>query len=107
MNQRFLCKKCFNVFDLLISDDFPGTEIHCPACNDTNVMEAPPWAPLNSGNNIFYGSEWSYECQQCKYQFRMPIPKSPTEGKSRKCPQCSSGHLHLITGSKSLPLYCG
>jgi hypothetical protein len=36
----------------------------------------------------------------------MPIPKSPAEDKSRKCPVCNSGHLHLITGAKALPLYC-
>jgi DNA-directed RNA polymerase subunit RPC12/RpoP len=96
------------VFDAAaINADSPGKEIACPGCHSTNIMEAPAWVPLDSGRNIFAGNEWSYECQACKYQFRMPIPKSPEEDKSRKCPKCNSGHLHLITGSKSLPLYCG
>ena len=100
MEKRFLCKKCWNIFDLMITDNSPDNEINCPACSNTDIMEAPPWAPLGSGRNIFEGNEWAYECQQCKYKFRMPIPKSPTEDKSRKCPACNSGHLHLITGSK-------
>jgi Zn finger protein HypA/HybF involved in hydrogenase expression len=107
MESRFLCKKCCEVFDLIVPDKSSAVEIRCPACNNTDIMEAPPWAPLGSGNNIFYGSEWSYECQQCHFKFRMPIPKNPMEEKNRKCPDCKSSHLHLITGSKALPLYCG
>jgi Zn finger protein HypA/HybF involved in hydrogenase expression len=108
MEQRFLCKKCWLVFDKSAAGDgSPGKEITCPQCRSANVMEAPAWVPLDSGSNIITGNEWSYECQDCKYRFRMPIPKSPEEDKSRKCPGCQSGHLHLITGSKSLPLYCG
>ena len=108
MERRFLCKKCWNVFDLAIPDSSrSNVEIHCPACRNADVMEAPPWAPLGSGRNIFESNEWAYECQQCKYKFRMPIPKSPIEDKSRKCPTCKSGHLHLITGEGTLPLYCG
>jgi Zn finger protein HypA/HybF involved in hydrogenase expression len=107
MEHRFLCKKCWHVFDATIPDSSTNVEIHCPACHHTDVMEAPPWVPLDSGKNIFSGNEWSYECQDCKYRFRMPIPKSPLEDKSRKCPSCKSGHLHLVTGAKTLPLYCG
>lgn len=107
MDHRLLCKKCFNVFDHLISESSPSTGIHCTICNSGDVVDAPPWAPLGSGSNIFGGNEWAYECQQCKFKFRMAIPKNPTEDKSRKCPACNSGHLHLVTGSKALPLYCG
>ena len=108
MERRLLCKKCWNIFDLSITDS-PSlkAEIHCPECCSADVMDAPPWAPLGSGRNIFENETWDYECQQCKFQFRMPIPKSPAEDKSRKCPTCKSGHLHLLTGAKNLPLYCG
>jgi DNA-directed RNA polymerase subunit RPC12/RpoP len=108
MERRLLCKQCWFVFDMAISDSYSSdAEIHCPACCSTNVMEAPSWAPLGSGLNIFEGNEWSYECQQCKGKFKMPIPKSPSEDKNRRCPVCNSGHLHLLTGAKALPLYCG
>ena len=107
MEHRLLCKKCWDIFDLSLPGASLILDIKCPSCGSSDIMEAPPWAPLGSGKNIFTGDEWSYECQQCKYQFRMPIPKNPEEDKSRKCPACDSGHLHLITGSESLPLYCG
>ena len=107
MERRFVCKKCWNVFDLSIPEGSSDVEILCPECSSADVMDAPPWAPLGSGRNIFMGDEWAYECQQCKFQFRMPIPKNPEEDKSRTCPTCNSNHLHLITGSKTLPLYCG
>jgi DNA-directed RNA polymerase subunit RPC12/RpoP len=108
MERRFLCKQCLNVFDHAVSDiPSPDKKIKCPACCGVDIMDAPPWAPLGSGRNIFETKMWDYECQQCKYKFRMPIPKSPTEDKNRKCPVCNSGHLHLLTGEKNLPLYCG
>jgi len=108
MERRFICKKCWNLFDLAIPDDASVVmDIHCPACRNADVMEAPPWAPLGAGKNIFESDTWDYECQQCKHKFRMPIPRSPAEDKSRKCPACHSGHLHLIIGEKGLPLYCG
>ncbi|OGN96984.1 MAG: hypothetical protein A2Y89_04750 [Chloroflexi bacterium RBG_13_51_18] len=107
MERRFLCKQCWNVFDVASSDSATTDEkVHCPACGSADVMEAPPWAPLDSGKNIFKSNEWEYECQQCKHHFKMPIPKSPSEDKSRKCPACNSGHLHLLTGKEALPLYC-
>lgn len=107
MDRRFMCKKCWHLFDVSISDDSSEAKIHCPECCSTQVMEAPPWAPLGAGKNIFDLDTWDYECQNCKYRFRMPIPKSPSENKSRQCPKCKSGHLHLIVGEKGLPLYCG
>lgn len=108
MEQRFLCKQCRHVFDLQISagSSLDG-EVQCPACGSTDVMEAPAWAPLGSGWNIFESNEWEYECQDCKRTFKLPIPKSHTEEESRKCPFCNSGHLHLLTGGKALPLHCG
>jgi DNA-directed RNA polymerase subunit RPC12/RpoP len=107
MERRFLCKKCWHIFDLPEPDSSSGNlKIKCPSCSATDVMEAPPWAPLDSGKNIFASNEWQYECQQCKLKFKMPIPKSPSEDKSRECPVCHSRHLHLLTGAKALPLYC-
>jgi DNA-directed RNA polymerase subunit RPC12/RpoP len=108
MERRFLCKQCQYVFDAAISDvTSPDTNVHCPVCCGTNVTEAPPWAPLGSGLNIFESDTWEYECQQCLHKFTMPIPQSPTEDRNRRCPLCNSGHLHLLTGKKALPLYCG
>ena len=106
MKRRFLCKTCRNVFDSPDTDNNRDIDIKCPSCCGTDVMEAPAWAPLDSGRNIFQSNEWEYECQQCKHKFKMPIPKSPSEDKSRRCPACGGSHLHLLTGEKALPLYC-
>jgi Zn finger protein HypA/HybF involved in hydrogenase expression len=104
---RLLCKKCCLVFDVSLAGSPADVKIYCPSCNSTDIEDTPPWAPIGSGPNIFSGDEWAYECQDCQYQFRMPIPKNPGEAKNRKCPKCKSNHLNLITGSKALPLYCG
>jgi DNA-directed RNA polymerase subunit RPC12/RpoP len=105
---RFLCKRCRHVFDVEIPDgSFKGEEIHCPVCESLHVMEAPAWAPLGSGFNIFEDDTWEYQCQECKKTFKLPIPKSPAEEKSRRCIACNSSHLHLLTGTGALPLYCG
>ena len=108
MEHRFLCKQCRHVFDLPI----PGSssidkEVHCPTCGSSDVMEAPAWAPLDSGWNIFESNMWEYECQQCKHIFKLPIPQSPAEDKSRRCPNCNSEHLHLLTGAGVRAFACG
>ena len=102
-----LCKQCRNLFKLPLSQLPQNKEEYCPACGSSQVEEAPAWAPLGSGLNIFDESTWEYECQQCKKKFKMPIPKSPTEDKSRQCPDCGSGHLHRLTSVGGEPLYCG
>ena len=108
MKRRFLCKQCRYVFDVEIPEDAErGTEVRCQKCNSSDVMEAPTWAPLGSGLNIFEGDSWEYQCQQCKKNFKLPIPKSPEEDKSRACPFCNSNHLHLLTIDGAKPLYCG
>jgi Zn finger protein HypA/HybF involved in hydrogenase expression len=108
MERRFFCGECAHVFDITIPEDSCSiVEILCPSCKSQKVSVAPAWAPLGSGFNIFTGDEWAYECMECKYQFRLSIPKSPDENKLRKCPKCRGNQLHLITGSKALPLYCG
>ena len=108
MKHRFLCKRCRYVFDMEILDDSTGgTEVRCQECGNTDVMEAPAWAPLGSGFNIFENDTWEYQCQDCKNTFKLPIPKSPTEEKDRVCIFCKSRHLHLVTGKGNIPLYCG
>jgi predicted Zn finger-like uncharacterized protein len=108
MERRFLCRHCWLVYDAPVDDiGGAGGEVRCPGCRSTDIMEAPAWASLGSGLNIFDSNEWKYECQQCRHRFTMPIPGSPAEDKSRQCPVCHSGHLHLLTGAKALPLYCG
>lgn len=108
MEKRFVCGECSNVFDKTIPEDSCSiVEIRCPSCDSQAISETPPWAPLGSGLNIFSGDEWAYECKQCNYKFRLSIPKSPDENNKRRCPKCRSNDLLVITGSNSLPLYCG
>jgi len=108
---KFLCKTCRNVFISSVPSGFPfdkgGVCLLCPKCRSGNLEEAPAWAPLGSGQNIFEGSEWEYECQQCRRKFKMPVPRSPTEAKSRICITCGSKHLNLLTDVGAQPLYCG
>jgi len=108
MKSRFLCTKCRHIFDADISEDSPvKTEVLCPACASSDIMDAPTWAPLGAGRNIFENDTWDYQCQQCKKTFKLPIPKSPTEEKSRKCIYCFSPQLNLLTCTGTMPLYCG
>lgn len=108
MKRRFLCKQCRHIFDAEITvDSSTSSDVPCPSCGGSDIMEAPTWAPLGSGWNIFENDTWEYQCQQCKNTFKLPIPKSPAEDRSRRCLFCNSEHLHLLTGAKSLPLYCG
>jgi Zn finger protein HypA/HybF involved in hydrogenase expression len=104
----FFCRQCRNIFQ---SASQPGSHSfgkgNCPRCKSPDTIEAPAWAPLGSGQNIFEGSEWEYRCQQCLHKFKLPIPKSPSEEKVRTCPACGGSHLHRITDLGAQPLYCG
>jgi rRNA maturation endonuclease Nob1 len=105
---KLLCKQCRNIFQIqekTSSKSVPDT--YCPKCGTRDVVDAPLWAPLGSGSNIFDGSDWEYECQQCRNKFQMPIPKNPSEEKGRICTICGSQHLHLLTDIGAQPLYCG
>jgi rRNA maturation endonuclease Nob1 len=105
----FLCSKCRNIFSSLAQTGylFNREAVLCPKCGSLDVTEAPVWAPLGSGLNIFDSSTWEYECQQCLNKFKMPIPPSPTEEKARICPACGAGHIHRLTATGGEPLYCG
>ena len=108
MKRRFLCKQCRHVFDVSTKGDSSvSTEARCPGCGSADIMEAPTWVPLGAGLNIFESDTWEYQCQDCKATFKLPIPKSPGEDKSRRCPTCNSEHIHLQTSTGGLPLYCG
>jgi rRNA maturation endonuclease Nob1 len=103
-----LCQHCRNVFKLLLSQSpSVGGNILCPKCGSPDVAEAPVWAPLGSGLNIFDSAEWEYECHECHKKFKMPIPESPTQEKERSCPFCGAGHIHRLTAVGGEPLYCG
>jgi rRNA maturation endonuclease Nob1 len=103
-----LCRQCRNVFKAPVAAGLiVKLEMKCPKCGSLDIGEAPAWAPLGSGLNIFESSEWEYECQQCRNKFKMPVPKSPSEQKERRCAICGSGHLHLLTIAGAEPLYCG
>ncbi len=105
---KYLCKECRNIF-VVSSQNSLENRIpeHCPQCDSDQVMEAPIWAPLGAGFNIFENSTWKYECQQCQHTFELPIPRSPSEEQGRKCLLCGCGHLHLLTKLGAQPLYCG
>ncbi len=106
--RTFLCKKCRNIFKLPLSDSSqPDRASTCPKCGSAEIEEAPCWAPLGSGTNVFESSDWEYECQQCHQTFKMPIPKSPTEEKSRRCPSCGTGNIQRLNVTGGQPLYCG
>jgi len=103
-----LCRQCRHVFRILASDSCDiNKRTACPRCGSFDLSEAPVWAPLGSGANIFNSSEWEYECQECHHKFQMPIPKSPSEEKERKCPACGHGHIHRLDAVGGEPLYCG
>ena len=105
MEERALfCNNCRHIFNLPAGE--ANSLIHCPECGNFDVADAPCWAPLNSGSSIFDDSGWKYECQKCREIFILPIPKSPTEEKERKCAVCGSGHLYLLTDLGAQPLYC-
>jgi DNA-directed RNA polymerase subunit RPC12/RpoP len=106
--QTFLCQSCRHTFKLSVeANSSEKSIIQCPKCGNFDVTAAPCWAPLDSGSNIFNQGDWKYECQQCSHKFIFPIPKSPSEEKTRRCPACQSGHLHLLTDIGAQPLYCG
>ncbi|MBN1190367.1 MAG: hypothetical protein JXA46_11485 [Dehalococcoidales bacterium] len=107
-DRKLLCRNCRHIFRLSeYTSCSLDRKVLCPNCSSTELSEAPAWAPLGSGTNIFEGSCWKYECKMCGHKFEMPVPKSPSENKSRRCPRCGGAHLHLITDVGALPLYCG
>jgi rRNA maturation endonuclease Nob1 len=108
VEKRYLCKNCRHVFTLNSSvNQLTGLKSQCPACGGKTIEEAPCWAPLGSGSNIFEENTWLYECQECQKSFKMPIPVSPAEEKARVCPTCQSKHIRCLTTSGGAPLYCG
>jgi DNA-directed RNA polymerase subunit RPC12/RpoP len=108
MELRFLCKGCRHVFDLMIPEgSSPDLEKHCPKCLSSEVIKTPPWAPLGSGYNLFEGIVWEYECLHCHCTFKLPIPKSPEEDETRRCPSCGESRLKKLSVFEALPLHCG
>lgn len=103
-----ICRQCRNIFRLPSHNSCSiPRETRCPKCGSSDIAEAPVWAPLGSGFNIFENFEWEYECQECHKRFKMPIPTSPTEEKARKCQICGAEHIHRLTSVGAQPLYCG
>jgi rRNA maturation endonuclease Nob1 len=45
--------------------------------------------------------DWQYVCHHCKAEFTMPVPKGPTEEKSRVCPQCGKANIIRIKSAKT------
>lgn len=45
--------------------------------------------------------DWHYLCRACKKEFTMPVPKGPSDEKSRVCPHCKSPDIERIKTVKS------
>lgn len=102
---EYLCHQCRNVFRLAVSDD-PLKEAKCSKCGSADVRRLPSWAPI--GFNWHEGSPvWEYECQQCQHVFKLPVPSSPSQEKEIACPACGGRHIHRLTASRGVPIYCG
>jgi len=103
----YLCHQCGNIFKVPLENTRnSGDETTCPKCGSSGVRNLPSWEPLGSGLSEL-PPEWEYECQSCQHRFRLPVPDSPSQEKSIKCPECDGGHIHRLTRTGSEPLYCG
>lgn len=102
MNENaYLCHQCGNIFRAL-----PAGETKCPQCGSPQTRELPSWVPLGS-DLAETQATWRYECQQCRKKFELPVPASPTQERTIRCPDCKGGHIHRLTLSGYEPLYCG
>ena len=104
----YLCYQCRNIFRLPVPvGSSPEKEAECPECGSMHIKRLPSWAPI--GFDLCEGPlVWEYECQQCQNVFKLPVPSSPSqEKKGVKCPACGGGHIHRLTSSGFVPLYCG
>ena len=103
----YSCQQCQNVFKLSMpSGSSLEKEAKCPKCGSSHLEALPSWVP--TGSNLYEGPPvWEYECQQCQNAFKLPVPSSPSQEKEIKCPECGGGHIHRLTSTGYLPLYCG
>ena len=106
MDDTYLCHQCKNIFKLPLtcSITLVEKEIKCPRCGNKHVEELPSWAPIGFTE---YSPMWEYECQHCKNVFKLPVPSSPAQEKEIKCPTCKGRHIHRLTSTGGVPMYCG
>jgi putative FmdB family regulatory protein len=103
----YLCRQCGHLFRGSV-DEVPTQKKQgaCPQCGGSQIRELPSWEPLGSELSDVSLS-WEYQCQECRHQFSLPVPASPSQEKDIKCPECNGGHIHRLTRSGFEPLYCG
>ena len=39
---------------------------------------------------------WQYKCQDCGYEFQMPVPRGPTEAGNQTCPECHGRNIERV-----------
>jgi DNA-directed RNA polymerase subunit RPC12/RpoP len=102
IERNYLCHGCGNIFRL---EAGRGTAC-CPACGGTHCAALPAWSPV--GYDLSESmSGWEYECQGCSSRFRLPVPGSPSQEESLRCPNCEDSHIRRLTAASYEPVYCG
>ncbi len=107
--KQYVCNKCRNVFSVqqLACSITGGHEVvACPACGSHDTAAVPVWEPIGFHSHEEV-REWEYQCQDCKKTFKLPVPSSPSEERSIRCPDCGSDHIHRLTLLDGVPMYCG
>ena len=53
--------------------------------------------PISSADRLV----WKYKCLECGCEFQMPVPKGPTDERSRTCPVCQSHGIERVNIEKT------
>jgi DNA-directed RNA polymerase subunit RPC12/RpoP len=89
--QVYVCNRCQALFTLPESAD--DAEGKCPECGSRQV-ERLNVSSCSTG--LISPPAWQYKCHECGYEFQMPVPRGPTEERSRTCPKCHSRNIERL-----------